>query len=80
MLNIPKENIFEFNDISYREMKEFYEAFMMQILAISKTLVQLTGIGGKNLIQGLRWDRLKATAMKKGQPKDRVTVRYNFNL
>ena len=47
-------------------MKEFHEDFMLRILAISKDLGQNTGIGGKNLIQGLKWDKLKLTAMKKG--------------
>ena len=53
MLNIPKQNIFKFNNISFEEMKDFHEEFMMTILALSKKLGKNTGIGGKNLIQGL---------------------------
>ena len=59
-------------------MKDFHISFAQIILAISNELKQTTGIGGKNLIQGLEWDRLKQTAMKEGQPSDRVIVSSNL--
>ena len=74
MLNFKKENIFEFNDISYDKMKDFNEAFTLTILALSKELKQMTGIGGKYLTQGLEWDRLKKHCMAKGQSIDRVVA------
>ena len=64
MLNIPQENVFEFNDISHEEMKAFYSEFSLMIIALAKELKQATGIGGKNLLQGLEWDRLKQSAMQ----------------
>ena len=76
MLNFKKENIFEFNDISYDKMKEFNEEFTLTLLALSKELKQMTGIGGKYLTQGLEWDRLKKYCMAKGQSTDRVVVSF----
>ena len=55
-------------------MKDFNEEFTLTILALSKELKQMTGIGGKYLTQGLEWDRLKKFCMAKGQSTDRVVV------
>ena len=45
-------------------MKAFYNEFSLMIIALAKELKQTTGIGGKNLLQGLEWDRLKLSVMQ----------------
>ena len=77
MLNIPKQNVFEFNDISHDKMKEFHDEFTLKIIALSRELKPMTGIGNKNLTQGLDWDRLKKTlqsAIRNGQSVEKVKV------
>ena len=58
-------------------MKEFHDEFTLKILALSKELKAMTGIGNKNLTQGLDWDRLKKSlqsAIRNGQSVDKVKV------
>ena len=77
MLNFPKENVFEFKNVSYDKIKEFFAGFLLDIMALSSKLKPKTGVGyngGKSLIEGLEWERLKESAMNEDQPTDRVKV------
>ena len=83
MLNFPKENVFEFLNVTYDKIKAFFAAFLLDIIALSSKLKPKTGIGyngGKSLIEGLEWERLKETAMNDDQPLDRVKVKKYQNF
>ena len=50
MLQIPKENTFEFDNISYENIEATIEDLKQTTYAYRKKLQKLTGIGGKGLI------------------------------
>ena len=60
MMDIPEENIFEFQNISHKKIETFLEDFKQTVVAFTMKLKTNTGIGGRDLTQGVPWIRLRS--------------------
>ena len=60
MLQIPKENTFEFDNVSYQNIEATIEDVKQTSYAYTKKLQKNSGIGTDKMIMGVPWDRLRS--------------------
>ena len=53
MLQIPKENTYEFDNVTFEKIDATIEDLQQTIYAYTKKLQKVSGIGGKGLIGGV---------------------------
>ena len=54
------ENTYEFDNINFEKIEAQIEDLKQTLYAYTKKLQNVSGIGGKNLIGGVQWKRLRA--------------------
>ena len=75
MLNIPEENVFEAENVTYDKMIEITTRMTELILSRSRVLKLETGIlGEREQLKGFKWDRVKVRAMEEGAPHDWIII------
>ena len=68
MLQIPEQNIYEFDNIGYEKIQAVLHDMLLTVRAFTKALKDIgCGIGGKDLIGGTNWKRLRACLDLKSQ-------------
>ena len=79
-MNIPKENVYERIDASWKDMEELDKLVNEQVKGRTKILEDSMGICGVDYEGGILWKRAKEKAMAEDAPDDHIIVSSHTNL